>query len=60
MKDLRYPQSATLDTSPEPGREPCSRCEPLGLGPEDEAALPEEADRNYREWMRIIGEESPD
>ena len=32
----------------------------LGLGPEDEAALLEEADRTYREWMRIIGERSPD
>ena len=32
----------------------------LGVGPEDEAALLEEADRTYREWMRIIGEVSPD
>ena len=32
----------------------------LGLSPEDEAELHEEADRTYREWMRIIGEDSPD
>ena len=31
----------------------------LDLGPENEAALLEEADRTYREWMRIISEESP-
>ena len=32
----------------------------LGLGPEDEAALFEEAHRTYREWMRIIAETCPD
>ena len=32
----------------------------VGLGPEDEGALLEEADRVYRAWMRIIGEDSPD
>ena len=30
----------------------------LGLGPEDEAAAREEADRTYRGWMKMIGKES--
>ena len=49
-----------LGASPECGREPGSRGEPLVLDPEDETALLEEADRTYREWMSMVGEESPE
>ena len=32
----------------------------LDMSPEDEAALRQEAERNYREWMAMIGEQNED
>ena len=32
----------------------------LDMSPEDEAALRQEAERNYREWMAMIGEKHGD
>ena len=32
----------------------------LDMSPEDEVALRQEAERNYREWMAMIGEKHGD
>ena len=53
-EDLSSRQEADEETPTEPSEFD------LDIGPDDEATLMQQAERNYREWMAMIGELNAD